>query len=206
MKRGFSPDGRRLAPERPWRLSRSEGRTELRAPSPGYVRDLPPPGTRVGPGDACGVIEVLGVAYRLRIPEGAAGFVAPADPARPARARTPVVFDEPVLVLEAGGDPVAVEGADPAEAAGATGHVLRAPSSGRFYRRPSPDAPPFVEVGATIRHGDVVGLLEVMKTFSRLAYEGAHLPSPARVVRIVPADGDDVDEDAPILEVEPEGG
>jgi acetyl-CoA carboxylase biotin carboxyl carrier protein len=39
---------------------------------------------------------------------------------------------------------------------------------GTFYRRPSPDADPYVEVGDTLAPGDVVGLIEIMKTFHEI--------------------------------------
>jgi len=48
---------------------------------------------------------------------------------------------------------------------------IRSPLPGTFYRRPSPDDPPFVEDGATIAAGDVIGLIEVMKTFHEVKAE-----------------------------------
>ena len=46
--------------------------------------------------------------------------------------------------------------------------TLRTPLPGTFYRRPSPEAEPFVEEGDTIAAGDVVGLIEIMKTFHEI--------------------------------------
>ena len=40
--------------------------------------------------------------------------------------------------------------------------------------------------------GQTIGLLEVMKTFNRLVYQGDGLPARALVEKIVPGDGDDV--------------
>ncbi|MBW1762694.1 MAG: hypothetical protein JRJ64_14580, partial [Deltaproteobacteria bacterium] len=42
------------------------------------------------------------------------------------------------------------------------------------------------------QRGQTVGLLEVMKTFNRLVYQGDTLPEQATVERIVPNEGDDV--------------
>jgi acetyl-CoA carboxylase biotin carboxyl carrier protein len=67
-----------------------------------------------------------------------------------------------------------------------------APMSGRFYGRPSPAEAPFVAAGDTVRRGQTVGLLEVMKTFNRLVYEGDTLPDQATVQEVVPKEGDDV--------------
>jgi acetyl-CoA carboxylase biotin carboxyl carrier protein len=58
------------------------------------------------------------------------------------------------------------------------------PSDGVFYRKPSPDAPAFVEVGASVSAGQAVGLVEVMKTFNQILYGGPGFPEPATVVEI----------------------
>ena len=47
-------------------------------------------------------------------------------------------------------------------------HDLQSPLPGTFYRRPSPDAPAFKEVGSAVKEGDVVALIEVMKQFSEV--------------------------------------
>ncbi len=44
-------------------------------------------------------------------------------------------------------------------------HEIKSPIPGTFYRKPSPDEPPFKEVGDTVAKGDTIGLVEVMKTF-----------------------------------------
>lgn len=43
--------------------------------------------------------------------------------------------------------------------------TIKTPLPGTFYRRPSPDADPYVSEGQNISAGDVVGLVEIMKTF-----------------------------------------
>ena len=43
--------------------------------------------------------------------------------------------------------------------------TIKTPLPGTFYRRSSPDADPYVSEGQTIGAGDVVGLIEIMKTF-----------------------------------------
>ena len=44
-----------------------------------------------------------------------------------------------------------------------------APMVGTFYRAPAPDAPPFVEIGSTVRKGQPLCLIEVMKLFTTIA-------------------------------------
>ena len=46
--------------------------------------------------------------------------------------------------------------------------TVRSPLPGTFYRRSSPDAEPFVSEGDAVKSGDVIGLVEVMKTFYEL--------------------------------------
>lgn len=49
--------------------------------------------------------------------------------------------------------------------------TIRTQIPGTFYRRPSPDAEPFVAEGATVSAGDVVGLVEIMKSFHEIKSE-----------------------------------
>jgi biotin carboxyl carrier protein len=48
---------------------------------------------------------------------------------------------------------------------------ILSPLPGTFYRRPAPDKPPYKEVGDGVAKGDVVGLIEVMKTFYEVKAE-----------------------------------
>lgn len=50
---------------------------------------------------------------------------------------------------------------------------IYSPLPGTFYRKPSPDAPAFVEVGQKVEAGAVIGLVEVMKQYSELQAETA---------------------------------
>ena len=54
-----------------------------------------------------------------------------------------------------------------AAAAGST-DAITAPLTGIFYRSPSPQAPPFVQVGSIVAAGDVIGLIEAMKLFNEI--------------------------------------
>lgn len=45
---------------------------------------------------------------------------------------------------------------------------IRSPLPGTFYRKPAPDQPAFKEVGDTVSTGDVIGLVEVMKSFQEV--------------------------------------
>ena len=46
--------------------------------------------------------------------------------------------------------------------------TIRSPMVGTFYRSPSPDAKPFIEVGDKINKGDVVCIIEAMKMMNQI--------------------------------------
>ena len=46
--------------------------------------------------------------------------------------------------------------------------TIKAPVPGTFYRRPSPDEEPFANEGDRISDGQVIGLVEVMKSFNEV--------------------------------------
>jgi len=45
---------------------------------------------------------------------------------------------------------------------------IRSPLPGTFYRKPAPDSPPFKQDGDVVAASDVVGLIEVMKSFHEI--------------------------------------
>jgi acetyl-CoA carboxylase biotin carboxyl carrier protein len=47
-------------------------------------------------------------------------------------------------------------------------HVLTSPIVGTFYRSPSPDADPFVEVGSRVKKGQVLCIVEAMKLMNEI--------------------------------------
>ncbi|HKT80037.1 MAG TPA: acetyl-CoA carboxylase biotin carboxyl carrier protein [Vicinamibacterales bacterium] len=49
--------------------------------------------------------------------------------------------------------------------------VVKSPIVGTFYRSPEPGAPPFVEVGATIKKGQVLCVIEAMKLMNEIDAE-----------------------------------
>lgn len=49
--------------------------------------------------------------------------------------------------------------------------TVKAPMPGTFYRRPEPESDPYVEEGGSVSAGDIVGLVEVMKSFHEIKAE-----------------------------------
>lgn len=56
----------------------------------------------------------------------------------------------------------------PAAPAAETGHVVKSPMVGTFYRSSAPGAPAFVEVGATVKEGDTLCIIEAMKLLNEI--------------------------------------
>jgi acetyl-CoA carboxylase biotin carboxyl carrier protein len=46
--------------------------------------------------------------------------------------------------------------------------IVKSPTHGLFYKQPSPGQPPYVTVGAKVKKGDTLGLLEIMKVFNAI--------------------------------------
>ena len=96
--------------------------------------------------------------------------------------------------------PAAVEPRDPA-APGAANEphpgAVRSPMVGTAYRRPSPDAKPFVEIGATVKAGDKVLLVEAMKTFNEII-----APRGGTITQIYVDDGQPVEFGEPLFVIE----
>ena len=55
-----------------------------------------------------------------------------------------------------------------AEAAAPTGHVVKSPMVGTFYRAAAPGAAPFVDVGSTVKEGDTLCIIEAMKLLNEI--------------------------------------
>jgi len=58
--------------------------------------------------------------------------------------------------------------AAPAAAADAGAHIVTSPIVGTFYRAPSPDSDPFVEVGSRVKKGQVLCIIEAMKLMNEI--------------------------------------
>ena len=58
---------------------------------------------------------------------------------------------------------------------------------GMFYRGPSPDSPPFVELGSLVEEGQTIGLIEAMKVFNEITSEedGRVVEIPAKNAQLV---------------------
>lgn len=95
-----------------------------------------------------------------------------ADPAAAAAAQ-PVYAPAPAapVVLAAAAPaaaPAAPAAAAPAAAPAETGHVVKSPMVGTFYRASSPNAKPFADVGQTVKEGEAICIIEAMKIMNEI--------------------------------------
>lgn len=86
----------------------------------------------------------------------------------------------------------------PGEAAAEAGVRIPSPMVGTFYRAPSPDAKPYVEVGTVVEKGDVVCIIEAMKMMNEIQAEAR-----GRVVKIFVENGQPVEYEQPLFLLEP---
>ena len=76
--------------------------------------------------------------------------------------------------------------------------TIKSPMIGTFYRRSSPDKPPFAEVGTEVTPGKTVCIIEAMKLFNEIESEVT-----GRVVKVLVEDSSPVEYDQPLFLVEP---
>ena len=77
------------------------------------------------------------------------------------------------------------------------GNIIKSPIVGTFYRKPSPEKPPFVNVGDTVSEGDVVCIVEAMKMMNEIKSE-----YPGKIISILPSDGQPVEFDQTLIIIE----
>ncbi len=94
-----------------------------------------------------------------------------------------------------------VQKPDPAkpEASDSSRYVtIKSPMIGTFYRTPSPDKPPFINVGDEIKPGSVLCVIEAMKLFNEIESEHS-----GRIVKILVENAKPVEYDQPLFLLEP---
>lgn len=112
-----------------------------------------------------------------------------------------VQYAAPVQAVAAAPAPAAPAASAAAEAAPAaaepSGHVLRSPMVGTFYRSSSPDAKPFVEVGQKVNVGDTLCIVEAMKMMNQIEADKAGV-----IKQIMVENQEPVEFDQPLFVIE----
>ena len=86
---------------------------------------------------------------------------------RPTVSAAPVVQAPAAVTVAAVPQAVPAPAAAPAAAQAAL-PTITSPMVGTFYRAPSPGAAPFIEVGDTVKKGQVIGIIEAMKLLNEV--------------------------------------
>jgi acetyl-CoA carboxylase biotin carboxyl carrier protein len=76
-------------------------------------------------------------------------------------------------------------------------NTVTSPMVGTAYRRPAPEARPFVEIGAAVKEGERILLIEAMKTFNEIT-----APRSGTVSEILVEDGQPVEFGEPLMVIE----
>jgi len=101
----------------------------------------------------------------------------------------------PVAAAPAMAAPAAASAAAPAVEA--TGHTVKSPMVGTFYRSASPGAPAFVEVGAQVKEGDTLCIIEAMKILNEIEADKS-----GTVTKILGENGQAVEYGQPLFIIE----
>ncbi|MBL6658075.1 MAG: acetyl-CoA carboxylase biotin carboxyl carrier protein [Flavobacteriales bacterium] len=76
--------------------------------------------------------------------------------------------------------------------------TVKSPMIGTFYRKPSPDKETFVNIGDTIKPGDILCVVEAMKLFNEIESEVS-----GKIVKVLVDDSTPVEYDQPLFLVDP---
>jgi acetyl-CoA carboxylase biotin carboxyl carrier protein len=75
-----------------------------------------------------------------------------------------------------------------------SGHQIKSPMVGTFFRSPSPDSGAFIEIGSTISPGDPLCIIEAMKMMNQIESDFS-----GTVIAILVHDGDPIEFDQPLM-------
>jgi len=115
--------------------------------------------------------------------------ISPVGTIAPAAIAAPAPLPEPVVTIEK-------KSKQPLEDDNLI--TVKAQMIGTFYRSPSPDKPPFVEVGTLIKPGDKLCIIEAMKLFNEIESEVS-----GKIVKVLTDDITPVEFDQPLFLVDP---
>jgi acetyl-CoA carboxylase biotin carboxyl carrier protein len=131
-------------------------------------------------------LEITEAEGKVRIVKGGGAMVQPA----PGYNVPPPAIPSPMAASPAiAAPPPAVE-APP-------GHIVKSPMVGTFYRSASPGAKAFVEIGAQVKEGDTVCIIEAMKILNEIEADKA-----GTVTRILCENGQAVEYGQPLFAIE----
>lgn len=132
-------------------------------------------------------LEITEAEGKVRIVK--AGVAAPV-----AMAAYPVAAPSPALVAPAA---AALPASEPPAPAAPTGHAIKSPMVGTFYRASSPGAKPMAEVGQTVKEGDPICIIEAMKIMNEIEADKS-----GTITKILVENGQAVEFGQPLFTIE----
>jgi acetyl-CoA carboxylase biotin carboxyl carrier protein len=137
-------------------------------------------------------LEITETEGKVRIVK--AGAAAPVQYVQTLAAPAPAVTAAaPAGAIAGSAAPAPAPAAEPAP----TGHVVKSPMVGTFYRASSPGAPAFVEVGSQVKEGDTLCIIEAMKILNEIEADKA-----GTVTQILGENGQAVEYGQPLFIIE----
>ena len=134
-------------------------------------------------------LEITEAEGKVRIVKSAGvAMSAPVMMAAPVVTAAPVVAAAPAVEAA----PVAAEAP-----AAASGHAVKSPMVGTFYRSSSPGAAPFVQIGSVVKEGDTLCIVEAMKILNEIESDKA-----GTVTKILCENGQAVEYGQPLFIIE----
>lgn len=101
---------------------------------------------------------------------------------------------QPSMTVQNVNASVPQENTDKPEKSEPAGNIVKSPIVGTFYSSPSPDKPPFVRIGDTVKKGDVIMIIESMKLMNEVQSD-----FDGKILDILVENGQAVEYDQPIM-------
>jgi acetyl-CoA carboxylase biotin carboxyl carrier protein len=137
-------------------------------------------------------LEITEAEGKVRIVKGGGamvqGYAMPAPMAAPMVAAPAAAAAAPAAPAPA---------AAPAAPAAPSGHAVKSPMVGTFYRSASPGAKPFVEVGQAVKQGETICIIEAMKILNEIEAD-----KTGTITQILCENGQAVEYGQPLLIIE----
>ena len=169
----------------------------IQSPKVGCLSNLPSAGTILNPGSKIGDLNIINTNYELMLPSNVSGQIEVADSEHIVKK---VTYKETLfkLVPVTGATEILEKSKEKNKNTNGR-FTLYSPSDGIFYRRPGPEDPCYVNVGDTVKMGSVLGLVEIMKCFNQITFEGNEFPKQAKIVDICVEDACEIKYNQPLF-------
>ncbi|MCP5108377.1 MAG: hypothetical protein GY950_33630 [bacterium] len=185
-----------------------DSQQSILAPGVGYYMDRPSNGAFLVGGSSAGKLKTLTATYNLYLPDDIYGqvwveeskdFMIPVEYGQELFRINPekTLFKKQMRVTDIAAGLKDIDADTPDE-----GYVVKAFTTGIFYAKPSPDSPPFVSPGQEIEKGKALGLIEVMKTFNHIIFQGTDDYDTGKIKKVYVKDAQEVKLGQPLFLIE----